>query len=171
MEIEKAAQGARRGAYVRCSPELKPAIVAECLALGASVAAAALAHGVNANLVRKWIEKARPSTKAEADVSWFSVVLDPSSQPHRDALIHHSDRGSHGERCYHQLSVRPQQLADASTSPAGQAESSDPTTDRAWHQSLSTIIRSRPEPSRHKPARLVSYHANEVFYRVVTPEP
>ena len=36
----------------------------------------ALAHGVNANLVRKWIEKSRPSTQAEADVSWLAVVPD-----------------------------------------------------------------------------------------------
>ena len=78
MEIEKAAGVARRGAYVRRSPELKAAIVAECLAPGASVAAVALAHGVNANLVRKWIEKARPSTKARADVSWLSVLPDTS---------------------------------------------------------------------------------------------
>ena len=76
MEIEKAAQGARRGAYVRRSPELKAAIVAECLAPGASVAAVALAHGVNANLVRKWIEKSRPSTQAEANLSWLAVVPD-----------------------------------------------------------------------------------------------
>lgn len=80
MEIEKAAEGARRGAYVRRSPELKAAIVAECLVPGASVAAVALAHGVNANLVRKWIEKSRPSTQAEAeaeaDVSWLAVVPD-----------------------------------------------------------------------------------------------
>lgn len=74
MEIEKAAGVARRGAYVRRSPELKAAIVAECLAPGASVAAVALAHGVNANLVRKWIEKSRPSTQAETDVSWLAVV-------------------------------------------------------------------------------------------------
>ncbi len=76
MEIEKAAGVARRGAYVRRSPELKAAIVAECLAPGASVAAVALAHGVNANLVRKWIEKSRPSTQAETDVSWVAVVPD-----------------------------------------------------------------------------------------------
>lgn len=76
MEIEKAAGVARRGAYVRRSPELKAAIVAECLVPGASVAAVALAHGVNANLVRKWIEKSRPSTQAEADVSWVAVVPD-----------------------------------------------------------------------------------------------
>ena len=37
MEIEKAAGVARRGAYVRRSPELKAAIVAECLALEAVV--------------------------------------------------------------------------------------------------------------------------------------
>ena len=30
MEIENAAEGARRGTYVRRSPELKAAIVAEC---------------------------------------------------------------------------------------------------------------------------------------------
>jgi transposase len=75
MEIEKAAEGTRRGPYVRRSLELKAAIVAECLAPGASVAAVALAHGVNANLVRKWIEKARRSTKA-ADLSWLAVVPD-----------------------------------------------------------------------------------------------
>lgn len=76
MEIEKAAQGTRCGAYVRRSPELKAAIVAECLAPGASVAAVALSHGVNANLVRKWIEKSRPSTKAETDLGWLAVVPD-----------------------------------------------------------------------------------------------
>ncbi len=76
MEIEKAAGVGRRGAYVRRSPELKAAIVAECLAPGASVAAVALSHGVNANLVRKWIEKSRPSTKAETDLGWLAVVPD-----------------------------------------------------------------------------------------------
>ena len=79
MEIENAAEGARRGKYVRRSPELKAAIVAECLVPGASVAAVALAHGVNANLVRKWIEKVRPSTQAKADLSWLTVVPDTSS--------------------------------------------------------------------------------------------
>ncbi len=35
----------------------KQAVVAKCLLPGASVAAVALAHGFNANLVRKWIDK------------------------------------------------------------------------------------------------------------------
>lgn len=46
--------------YVRRSLERKAAIVAACLAPGASVAAVDLARGVNANLVRKWIKTARP---------------------------------------------------------------------------------------------------------------
>lgn len=49
----------RRGRYQRCSLEEKARIVARCAEPGASVAAVALAHGVNANLLRKWIERAR----------------------------------------------------------------------------------------------------------------
>ena len=99
MEIEKAAQGARRGAYVRRSPELKAAIVAACLAPGASVAAVALAHGVNANLVRKWIEKSRPSTQAETDLGWLAVVpdtpppADPPAPPPADPIPPPEDPG------------------------------------------------------------------------------
>jgi transposase-like protein len=83
MEIENVAGGGRRGPYVRRSPQLKAAIVAACLKPGASVAAVALAHGVNANLVRKWIEKSRPANKAEADVGWLSVVPDTPPQAPR----------------------------------------------------------------------------------------
>jgi transposase len=38
----------------RHSPELKAKVVAACAAPGASVAAVALAHDLNANLVHKW---------------------------------------------------------------------------------------------------------------------
>jgi transposase len=37
------------------SPQLKEAVVAKCRQPGASVSAVALAHGLNANLVRKWL--------------------------------------------------------------------------------------------------------------------
>ena len=37
------------------SAELKARVLAECQQPGASVAAVALAHGLNANLVRKWL--------------------------------------------------------------------------------------------------------------------
>jgi transposase len=39
----------------RHGAELKAAVLAECEAPGASVAAVALEHGLNANLVRKWL--------------------------------------------------------------------------------------------------------------------
>ena len=48
----------RRGRYQRRSLEEKARIVARCAEPGTSVAAVALAHGVNANLLRKWIERA-----------------------------------------------------------------------------------------------------------------
>ena len=43
----------------RHSAEFKARVVALCEARGASVAGVALTHGVNANLVRKWIIKQR----------------------------------------------------------------------------------------------------------------
>ncbi|MGH6639848.1 MAG: transposase, partial [Polaromonas sp.] len=36
------------------SEELRSQVLAECAQQGASVAAVAMAHGLNANLVRKW---------------------------------------------------------------------------------------------------------------------
>lgn len=82
MELEKKSGAAvARGRYVRRSPELKEAIVAQCLQPGASVAAVALAHGVNANLVRKWIAQSKaPSVPTQ----WLPVTLhdeDPVAVP------------------------------------------------------------------------------------------
>jgi len=62
-----AAADARRSRYRRHSLETKRAIVQQCLAPRASVAAVALAHGVNANLVRKWITKYRAGEYGEAE--------------------------------------------------------------------------------------------------------
>lgn len=42
------------------SPSHKRAIVEQCLRPGVSLAGNALAHGINANLVRKWIVSKRP---------------------------------------------------------------------------------------------------------------
>ncbi|GAA4346068.1 transposase [Variovorax defluvii] len=39
----------------RHTPELKAAVLVECQQPGASVAAVSLAHGLNVNLVRKWL--------------------------------------------------------------------------------------------------------------------
>ena len=40
------------------SAELKSKVLAECRRPGASVAAVALAHGLNANLLRRWVTQA-----------------------------------------------------------------------------------------------------------------
>jgi transposase len=55
LDIEKRAR--RRGPYRKHSDDFKRKVVAECLERGASVAGIALANGVNANLLRKWIPR------------------------------------------------------------------------------------------------------------------
>ena len=54
MANEAIAQRPKRRYY---SPELKAQIVAECQVSGASVAGVALAHGVNANIVHRWMRE------------------------------------------------------------------------------------------------------------------
>lgn len=39
------------------SPELKAKVVTQCRAHGASIAAVALAHGINANIVHRWLRE------------------------------------------------------------------------------------------------------------------
>ena len=46
------------------SPSQKRAIVEQCLQPGVSVAGIALAHGINANLVRKWMVKQQRTAPA-----------------------------------------------------------------------------------------------------------
>ena len=68
------ARGTRGGRYCKRSPEFKREIVLECLVPGASVAAVALAHGVNANLVRKWIQKHRAGEERSAPETTLLAV-------------------------------------------------------------------------------------------------
>jgi transposase len=60
------ARGVRRGPYRKRSVQQKRVIAEQCLAPGVSVAAIALAHGINANLVRKWIRKYRAGEYGES---------------------------------------------------------------------------------------------------------
>ena len=56
IEMERTENGAAtRRVRRRHSPEFKARVVDACQVRGASVAGVALAHGVNANLVRKWV--------------------------------------------------------------------------------------------------------------------
>ena len=54
------------GRHVYCK-EGKAALVAACAEPGASVSAIALVHGVNANLLRKWLTHARTRNRAYPD--------------------------------------------------------------------------------------------------------
>ncbi|WP_068808249.1 IS66-like element accessory protein TnpA [Thauera phenolivorans] len=88
MGIKKASGTVRRGPYIRRSPELKQAIVAACQAPGASVAAVALAHGVNANLVRKWIAKSQAKPAVAPAMRWLPVELQEERAVAAEAECH-----------------------------------------------------------------------------------
>ena len=59
----------------------KRRIVELCLKPGASVAGVALAHGVNANLVRKWIGKYRAGEYGECTAPLLPVRVRPDAGP------------------------------------------------------------------------------------------
>jgi transposase len=85
--VERAQLVARRRADGRhvYRKEGKAALVAACSAPGASVAAIALAHGVNANLLRKWItrshtrDRAYPDQRTEALAVGRAAARSPAS--------------------------------------------------------------------------------------------
>lgn len=64
----------KRGTRRRHAPELKQQVVAACREPGASVAALALAHGLNANLVHRWLREAPKSGSAVAPMPSFTPV-------------------------------------------------------------------------------------------------
>lgn len=59
----------------RYSKELKTRIVAECLVPGASVSRISLDHGLNANMVRRWISEARRAGHMPAPPGFVPISL------------------------------------------------------------------------------------------------
>jgi len=59
----------------------KQELVRRCLQPGVSVAAVALAHGVNANLLRKWIDKHAGEVRVEATPVLLPVTIDTTAAP------------------------------------------------------------------------------------------
>ncbi len=55
LRVRRVGRDGRR----RYDPESKARLVAACLEPGVSISGLALAHGVNANLLRKWVKDAR----------------------------------------------------------------------------------------------------------------
>jgi len=85
--------GHRSNGRCRYDPEAKRELVEACLRPGVSVARMALEHGINANLLRKWINQYRehsssvpPSTPAT--LSAFAPVLSMAVPKPVDATLH-----------------------------------------------------------------------------------
>jgi transposase len=60
------------------SRQFKREVVAQCLASGASVSAIALSHGINANVIRKWLPQ-RDSRHATATAAMLPVTIEESA--------------------------------------------------------------------------------------------
>ena len=66
----------------RHSPQLKTQVLAACAQPGASVAAVALSHGLNANLVHKWRrERTSPAMSATQAVAGEFIALPAPQLP------------------------------------------------------------------------------------------
>ncbi|GGO83815.1 transposase [Marinobacterium nitratireducens] len=65
----------------RFTAEFKARIVANCQQPGASVARIALDHGLNANLVHKWIRAARQQDATSTSPTFLPIAL--PAQPHQ----------------------------------------------------------------------------------------
>jgi transposase len=61
------------------SPELKLQIVGQCAQPGASIAAVALKHGVNANIVHRWLREHSQGTLTVQPLGFVPVTL--AAQP------------------------------------------------------------------------------------------
>lgn len=66
------------------SDEFKARAVASCMQPGMSMAAVAMAHGVNANLLRRWVREAemKPATRAIS-----KTAAEPVQAPPRETLF------------------------------------------------------------------------------------
>ncbi len=61
------------------SPELKTQVMQECRQSGASVAGVALSHGINANIVHRWLRERTPSALVVPSQAFVPVTLDESA--------------------------------------------------------------------------------------------
>ena len=64
--------------YRRHAPEFKARVIAACLQPGISVAAIALANGLNTNLLRNWIKAHRDQSQSDIAIG---VERDPGGVP------------------------------------------------------------------------------------------
>lgn len=90
------------------SPELKVQVTQECRQSGASVAGVALSHGINANIVHRWLREHSRTALVPQSQAFVPVTLDepaPGSAPQAapDIRVEVQRAGIFGE---HKLSGR-----------------------------------------------------------------
>jgi transposase len=61
------------------SPEFKTQVTQECRQSGASVAGVALSHGINANIVHRWLREQTPSALAVQSQAFVPVTFNDSA--------------------------------------------------------------------------------------------
>src|SRR5690606_42103063 len=99
----------------RYSKELKTRIVAECLVPGASVSRISLDHGLNANMVRRWISGARRAGHMPAPPGFVPISL-PAVRPAPEGRI------VPGQRHINRIELPPDGGAVAAERTVGQAQ-------------------------------------------------
>ncbi|MDP2000092.1 MAG: transposase [Rhodoferax sp.] len=62
------------------SPELKLQVVAACTRANASIAGVAMQHGVNANIVHRWLREHRQGTLVAQPLAFVPVTLQSSTE-------------------------------------------------------------------------------------------
>ena len=63
------------------SPELKLQVVGACAKPGASIAAVAMQHGINANIVHRWLREHSQGTLANVLQTFVPVALNAATEP------------------------------------------------------------------------------------------
>lgn len=95
MASEAQANRPKRRFY---SPELKTQVMQECRQNGASVAGVALSHGINANIVHRWLREPAQSALVPQSQAFVPVTLDepapgpaPQSAPDIRVEVHRAN--------------------------------------------------------------------------------
>ena len=63
------------------SPELKLQVVGDCAKPGTSIAAVAMQHDINANIVHRWLREHSQGTLANALQTFVPVTLNAATEP------------------------------------------------------------------------------------------
>ena len=79
--------GVKKRTYRRHSAEFKRRVVESCLEPGASVAGIALAHQLNANLVRRWVKEQREGAPRGTGGERSGAAMGPRGETRPATLI------------------------------------------------------------------------------------